>query len=144
MRQRGRQSATSLQVVPISVLDRVPRLKPLPELSHAEVEVWKSVVNGKPADWFSSDTAGVLIQYCRHFVHARNIAGLIEKALSDTDPDTGLPTLNMDDYGRLLKMQALESREIRMLATTLRITPHSQTNHRGNKKPSTSRKPWES
>jgi hypothetical protein len=40
-------------------------------------------------------------------------------------------------------MQERESRAIAMLATKMRIAQQSTTNHRGNKRPSAARKPWE-
>jgi hypothetical protein len=51
--------------------------------------------------------------------------------------------LAVQDYDRLLHMQDRESRAIAMLATKMRISQQSTTNHRGNSKKSP-RKPWES
>ena len=44
---------------------------------------------------------------------------------------------------RLLKMQQRESVVVALLATKMRLSQQSTTNHRGNKRP-TATKPWES
>jgi hypothetical protein len=143
MKQRGRVSSSALEIIPSSVIDRAERLRPPHDLTDEETEVWVAVVNVEPADWFSASTGPLLAQYCRHVVHARRIAELLEKALSHVDPNTKLPTLTVDDYDRLLRMQERESGALSMLATKMRIAQQSTTNHRGNKKPSAARKPWE-
>lgn len=143
MKQRGRQSSAALEIVPASPIDRTERIRPPHDLSDEEVEVWVAVVNTEPADWLSPSVGPLLAQYCRHVVHARRIAELLEKATSHVDPETKLPTLKVEDYDRLLRMQERETGAMTTVATKLRITPQSLTNHRGNKKPSATRKPWE-
>lgn len=139
MKQRGRQSVAALEIMATttSVLERVPRQKPPHDLTDEETEVWAAVVGTEPADWFSPSTVPLLAQYCRHVVHARRVAELVERALSD-------PELSIKDYDRLLKMQERESRAIAALATKMRVSQQATTNHRGNKKSGVSRKPWES
>ena len=134
MTKRGRPSAASLITIP-SPLETVARIRPPHDLHDEEVEVWVSVVESEPADWFSPATVPLLTQYCRHVVHARRIAELLEKATSD-------PTLAIEDYDRLLKMQERESRAQASLATKMRLTHQATANARGNKKPQ-ARKPWE-
>lgn len=136
MGNRGRRSAASLEVALPTTLDAVPRQKPPHDLTDEETELWVAVVNSESADWFTPSTAPLLAQYCRHSIHARRIAELLERATSD-------PELALRDYSRLLKMQERESRSMAMLATKMRLSQQSTTNHRGNKKPSASRKPWE-
>lgn len=139
MKQRGRQSVAAqnqiITNIDSAVLDRVPRQPAPHDLTDEETEVWASVVNSEAADWFTPSSAPLLTQYCRHVIQSRRIAELIEKATSD-------PALDVKDYQRLLDMQRGESAALGTLAQKMRISPHSQTNHRGNKKPS-SRKPWE-
>lgn len=136
MVKRGRKSAASLEIVTGSVLEVVERPHCPHDLSDEESEVWFAVVNRLPADWFPTETHPILTQYCRHSVQARRVAELIEKA-------TGDPELSVVDYDRLLKMQERESRAIASLATKLRISQQATTNHRGNKKQISPRKPWE-
>lgn len=136
--KRGRKSAASLQVMATaSVLETVPRLQAPHDLTDEEVVVWAAVTATKPADWFDDAAVPLLSQYCRHSVQARRIAEMIERATSDQQ-------LHIADYDRLLKMQQRESAVLSTLSTKLRISPHSQTNHRGNKVPTSGiKKPWE-
>lgn len=126
-----------------SPIQTMERQRPPHDLSDEEVVVWAAVVESEPADWFSPSTAPLLTEYCRHVVAARRVAELIERATSHIDPDTKEPTLSIKDYDRLLKMQRGESAAIASLATKMRISQQSTTNHRGNKKPTAIRKPWE-
>lgn len=137
MGTRGRTSAASLTVAKVSPVETVERQRPPHDLSDEEVEVWSAVVNSEPAGWFSPGNVPLLSQYCRHTIHARRIAELIERATAD-------PNLPVSAYDRLLKMQDRESRAIASLATKMRISQQATTNHRGNKKPTAARKPWES
>jgi hypothetical protein len=136
MRQRGRKSAASFAVATVEPIELVERQRAPHDLTDEETEVWAAVVNSEPADWFTPATAPILGQYCRHAVHARRVAELLERATSD-------PDLTVIDYDRLLKMQERESRAIASLATKMRISQQAIINHWGNKKPSAARKPWE-
>ena len=136
MGRRGRTSAAALQIarpaVEICERQRAPH-----DLTDEETEVWAAIVGAEPADWFSPSNTPVLAQLCRHVVHARRIAELLERATSDAG-------LSIVDYDRLLHMQERESRMIATLATKMRLCQQSTTNHRGNKRPNvTTRKPWE-
>jgi hypothetical protein len=142
MGTRGRKSTAALLTAPAAV-QVVERQRPPHDLSDEEVEIWAAVVATEPADWFSPSTVPLLAEYCRHVIHARRVAELIERATSDIDRKTKKPTLVLEDYDRLLKMQERESRAVAMLATKMRITQQSTTNHRGNKRPNVARRPWE-
>lgn len=136
--KRGRASVASIMTrPPASVIDRVERPVAPHDLTDEEVEVWAAVVNRMPADWFGSETLPLLSQYCRHVIQARRIAELIEKATSD-------PKLHVTDYERILRMQVRESGAIAQLATKMRISQQSTTNHRGNRQTKPGQKPWES
>lgn len=134
MAKRGRPSAAAMEIA--SPLQTIARLRPSYDLTDEETEVWVAVTENWPADWFTPATAPLLTQYCRHTIRARQIAELIEKA-------TGDPDLAIKDFDRLLKMQERESRAIASLATKMRISQQSTTNHRGNQKIINSKKPWE-
>lgn len=141
--KRGRPSNAALALMAPAPVETVERQRPPHELTDEEVEVWAAVVDSLPADWFTRSNVPLLGQYCRHVVQGKRIAELIEKATSDIDPGTKRPTLTIDDYDRLLRMQERESRTMTTLATKMRITPHSLSNHRGNKIQTPARKPWQ-
>lgn len=142
--KRGRKSAASLEIATASRIERVERPNCPHDLSDEESEVWFTVVNRLPADWFPAETHPLLVQYCRATVQARRVAELLERALGDIDPDTKEPTLTVSAYDRLLKMQARQSATLASLATKMRISQQATTNHRGNKKQVSPSKPWES
>lgn len=121
----------------------VERQRPPHDLTDEETEIWAAIVDCEPADKFSPATAPLLAQYCRHVIQARRIGEMIEQATGDLHPVTKEPTLTVSDYDRLLRMQDRESRAISSLATKMRLSQQATTNHRGNKKPTASRKPWE-
>src|SRR5690606_37371387 len=102
MRQGGRKSASSLEVVSSNVapIDRPP----VPDdLTDEQAEVWQKITNRMPADRFPAETWPLLPMYCRHVVAARRVAQLIEQA--EESPDLEVETLD-----RLYKLQARESR----------------------------------
>lgn len=136
MAKRGRVSAAAMEIAPVGRIETVQRQNAPHELNDEETEVWFAVVNSWAADWFSPANTPLLTQYCRHVVQARRIAELIERA-------TGDPELSVKDYDRLLKVQERESRTIATLATKMRLSQQSTTNHRGNKTQVNPRKPWE-
>ena len=136
--RKGRRSAAS-NLVTLHPVQVEHRLRAPKELMDEEVEIWQSVVDSRPADWFSPGNVPLLTQYCRHVIQARRIAEWIEKA-----PEN--PKLKIIDYDRLLKMQRDESAIIAMLATKMRLAQQSLTNHRGNtisQKAPKAFRPWE-
>lgn len=141
--KRGRKSAAALEMPSVSALTVVQRPMCPHDLTDEESEVWFAVVNRLPADWFPVETHPLLTQYCRSVIQARRVAELIERATSDLNLETNEPTLSVAGYDRLLKMQARCSASIAMLATKMRISQQATTNHRGNKKAVTPKKPWE-
>jgi RecA/RadA recombinase len=136
MGTRGRPSAASRDIAVLAPAEITERQRPPHDLTDEETEVWVAVVSAEPADWFTVSTRPLLAQYCRHAVHARRIAEMIERVLSRK-------TIDVDDYDQLLRMQERESRMMTSLATKMRLTQQSTTNHRGNKRLTLDRKPWE-
>ena len=143
MKKRGRKSAASLEIATPAVIETISRPACPHDLGDEEAEVWFTVVNRLPADWFPAETHPLLTQYCRATIQARRVAELMERALSDIDPETKEPTLTVAAYDRLLKMQARQSATLASLATKMRISQQATTNHRGNKKQVSAKKPWE-
>lgn len=143
MSKRGRKSVAALEVVTARPVEAVERPLAPHDLNDEETEVWARVVDAMPADWFTAGTMPLLAQYCRHVIQARRIAEMIERATSDVDPETRLPTLSIKDWDRLLKMQTRESEKIASLAVKMRISQSAIRNDRGNRQTKPSRKPWE-
>jgi len=117
----GRKASAALSVVP-QKLERIERLQPPEALNIDEQQVWVSIVNGHPADWFDSGAVPTLTQLCRHAVIANRLSVMLD---------------NVGNNGTLLNLlvhQRNESMVIRALSTTLRLTPQSLINHNANKK----------
>jgi len=137
--KRGRRSSASLTVVP-ALVGAVPRHRAPSELSKEQAGIWNAVVAAEPADWFSGSTRPLLVQFCRHIIAARRVAEMVatleaeiaaKSAEQSERPAVMLSTVKTFD--RLQKMQERESRAIASLATKMRVSQQSTTNHRGNK-----------
>src|SRR4051794_18640121 len=102
MQQRGRPSAAAL-LSRAQTLEIMPRQQPPHDLHDEEVEIWQAVVSTEPPDWFSPSSAPLLTQYCRHIVHARRIAEIIERKID---------SMSVYEYKDLLQMQSRESSSI--------------------------------
>jgi len=136
MGQRGPKNRLELSVVPSSVIGAIKRPDPPAHLTDAQADVWISVVDCLPADWFPTDVHGTLEQYCRHVVAARKVAQLVEQFEASDD-------LQIEEYDRLLKMQEREGRALSSLATRLRITPQARHHARKDAGKGKVKKPWE-
>jgi hypothetical protein len=129
MKQRGRKSATSLSVAKV---EPIPRAAPPQDLAAYEAEVWMSVVNTKPADWFAADTLPMLRSYVRHCYQAKKIDDEMDKIIGRpflaeaAEDDKGLPLYLGDLFEKLQKMRERESAKIMALARSMRLTQQSQ------------------
>ena len=137
MKQRGKKSSASLQVVEKSPISATERLEPPSSLTVEQKNVWIQVVNDMRAEWFTDSTAPLLAQYCRHVVSSERIAQMIEDLGEDDD---------VGEFERLLRMQERESRIIASLATKMRVSQqatYSDTKTKRSGRSKTSKKLWE-
>lgn len=110
----GRPSAAALAVVPASGPN-----EPLPapsDLSDAEAELWREIVESKPADWFDVDSAPVLKEYIRAVTMCDVLDARVKEVLA----------AGHSDVKQLLDMRDKESRRMVSMATKLRLTQQSQ------------------
>lgn len=149
MGTRGPKSAASLAVTAASPVETIKRPDPPFELTEEQAREWRAVVGRMPADWFPRETHGLLIQYCRHVVSSRRVAGMIEQIESslkdavDGGADAvGVTLGSIEALDKLFKMQEREGRAISSLATRMRITQQA-TYDKSKKKPAQGKKPWE-
>ncbi len=135
MGNRGRQSTSSLAIVPPrEVLER-GRPEPPKDLTAEQAVEWRAIVRRMPADWFPRETHGLLADYCRHVLRSRKIATLIDRVERTR-------TVDVDDYDKLAKMADRESRTIASLATKMRISQHASYDRKKAKGAAAAR-PWE-
>lgn len=124
-----------MSVVPIDVeLRKRPAPPEWLNLSKEEVEIWEAVVDRMPVDWFPAETFPMLGQYCTHTITARRLAEKVARF-----PEHGTDR----DYNRLLIMHERESRIIRTLATSMRLTQQSFYDKTKTKPVKPEEKPWE-
>lgn len=107
-------------VAALSVVTPLPTsLPPVPDdlTSRAERELWQSVVESKPADWFGPDSLPVLKEYVRACITCDLLADKVRTAIGGNDASTVKFFLDIRDK---------ESRRVASLATKLRLTQQSR------------------
>jgi hypothetical protein len=142
MKQRGKQSIASTEVLAFAPIGTAQRLEAPAYISDAERAVWVELVNDQPASAFTPTHGPLLEQYCRHVVQSRVLADeILNFDRAWLAGDDGLRR-----YDRLLAMAEREGRAASSLATRLRITRQAidqQTVARALVNKPKSRKPWE-
>jgi hypothetical protein len=117
------------------------RPEPPTELRADEKAEWETIVNRMPTDWFPAETFPVLANLCRHICFARNLAtrinriheisadpkALIAKLLEETPGLDGKSLADalegwLDREERFLRMHLEQTRQIKMLSGSLRLT----------------------
>jgi hypothetical protein len=118
MGARGKKSTAAMSVVQPSDITAVHRPESQAGLTTEQANIWRSVVNRLPADWFPIETHDMLAQYCRHVISSRHVAELIERTIAQE-------SFAVADYNQLLIMQEREGRAMSALATRMRLSQQS-------------------
>ena len=127
MRQRGKQSAASLEVTGIA--DAGPNLRPPPHLTATEAKLFVEVVGNAPSGQFSASDVYLLTS----FVRVTLVCEQAVKALAKANDKTR-PTL-MKMLDQAVKMQALLATKLR-LATLSRLGPRTAGRQHDGHRPS--------
>ena len=139
MGQRGRKSSEAFAVAAPVVVQARPA--PPLELTAEQADVWQSIVDSMPADWFSTENHPLLIQYVRHTIEARRLAQLIDQECAREELSVGM-------YVELLKAQRAETTALKVLAASMRLAQQAKYGPRAastaSKRGGTTRRPWES
>lgn len=134
MEGRGKKSSASLSVLPAPL---ARRLEPAEGLSAAQAEIWRGIIETKPADWFTADNGPLLAEYVRAVDMCNLLALQIEAAITGGEPSELKAVLDMRDK---------ESKRVASLATKLRLTNQSrytpQAAATANKNTGATAKPW--
>jgi hypothetical protein len=109
-----RKSAAALAIRTPENLDT--RLPPAAGLSKGECDLWREIVDSKPAEWFDSGSAPLLREYVRAVGESQRIGRLVART-SSKDPDT---------LARWLTLRDREVKRMADLATKLRLTQQSR------------------
>jgi hypothetical protein len=119
----SQDAKTTLQVIEntrMPSVEVIRRLRPPPDLTDEQREEFMRIVSEMPAEWFTSGNRALLTQYCRHVVTARRLAALIERLVSG-----GEDKVDAEALEKLIRAQAAESKIIKVLMTSLRMTPQA-------------------
>jgi hypothetical protein len=136
MGNRGRVSAAALTVIGPGGIEPIRRPEAPVELTDEQAEEWRAIVNRMPADWFTRETAPLLVQYCRTIVRARRLAQLLNNTEKSEE-------LDVKEYRDLLRSEAEQSGVLMSLATKMRISQQS-TYDKSKKKPAGgTTRPWD-
>jgi hypothetical protein len=120
MRQRGRLGDARYENGPIVELHPPP--PPPPELNEQQATVWRSLVAGKPAGWFRSETHTMLGTLCRVTVQLESINQEFAKF------SAGLPKAakSWKRYQQLTRLRGTLVGQLTTLQTKLRLTVQSR------------------
>lgn len=135
MKQRGRKSAAEASVTQLG--ERRPA--PPEDLNDFQKQLWRDVVDTRPADWFRKDTYPLLRGYTKHAWQADEIDKLLSERFDSEDPEE---RAEIED---LLKARERESRAMMALARSMRITQQSNYDPKtaARAKEAPSKRPWE-
>ena len=124
MKKPGPKSAASMAVAPPAELDAVKQRPAPPEgLGKAESAIWRRIVAGMPAGWFSAEHHELLERYCEHQHRAERFSRVASKMAAADD----LTRDDIDDVDKASRMAERESKTALALARALRMTITSQT-----------------
>jgi hypothetical protein len=120
MTQRGRKGMDELAIAPPA--DGIPnRPEPPVTLDEAQADLWRSIVEQKPAGWFDSASIPLLAAYCRAVTTCDAVAREINKL--------GKRCLKEETFARVAKLKKLDEAQAKLmatLATKLRLTQQSR------------------
>src|SRR5262245_26000551 len=131
----SKKSSASLSIVPPA---QAGRMNPPEDMNADQAELWRQIMDSKPAGWFDEGSAPLLAE----FVRAVDMANRLENLIADqTDRGAG-----QDVLGALLRGRDMERKAIATLGTKLRLTQQSrytpQAANTANNR-AQGRRPWE-
>ena len=128
--QRGRKSAASLSIVPVTGIQRP---EPPGGFTTEEADVWRATVRAMKPNWFGPETHPLLSSY----VFCAVICADLQARLRGM-------TLDHPDSSELRKWHRAETKLLMALARSLRLTPRSnRLGNDGRASDRFHRKPWE-
>lgn len=135
MGARGRKSSASREMAALTQAQIIDRPDAPYNLTDAEADHWRRIVEAESADHFPASTHQDLAQLCRHIVNSDRVAMLIEQFCESESSE-------LDDYDKLLKMQERETRAILSASTRLRISNQARYD-KSKKRTAATKKPWQ-
>ena len=141
MGARGRKSAAELSAISCDGIEIHRRPEPPEHLGDNAAEIWRSITNSLPADWFTPGTLPLLEALCGLTVSQRYTLRSLQVL------ERGGDDFDQDEWEGLLKQLGEVSGRIATLATRMRLTPQSRYGPRAaataGRLPPDGPKPWE-
>jgi hypothetical protein len=116
---RGRKSMTDLMIDGSTTI--VQRPDAPYDLTDAEADEWRAIVNSMPAEHFARVHYPMLVQLCRHKAASNRVAQLVEQCCAKRKGKT----FNLNEFDTLSAMQARETSAIIRLQRSMRLTQQS-------------------
>jgi len=120
MGTRGRKSSAELSTIGVSGVAVTRRPDPPAHLGDEASEIWRSICNSLPGDWFTPGTQPLLEAFCSLTVsqhYTQRALQRIERAETEFDAHT---------WRDLVRQLGEVSGRIAQLATRMRLTPQSR------------------
>jgi hypothetical protein len=113
--KRGRKGVTDLEVLHLD--PNTGRPEPPEDVGGREAELWRSIVNSMPRNWFGPETWPLLKGFCLHAYAAELLGARYRAALQDAKADISV----------LQSQYSAETGAMGRLATKLRIAKLQRT-----------------
>ena len=140
MKQRGRRSSAKLAVVS-EIKDHRPQ--PPKELNKDEAELWRSITQTKPPEWWDAGSIPLLLDYCKLHTSCATVQAEIDSFAPEwLRDDDGL-----ERYNKLISIRDKMHGRQAQLAMKMRLTQQSRyadrTAHREATKAASTARVWE-
>jgi hypothetical protein len=118
--KRGPKSLGDLSVVMMDA--RSGRPEPPPEVRRREAEIWRSIVDSMPRNWFGKETWSLLKGFCKHSFAAEKFGERYTELLEAGPPEAGAGVaIYWETIDKLGDLYGRETRAISNLSVRLRI-----------------------
>jgi len=132
----------ALAVASAAVLPLKRRPAPWPGLSDREIELWNSITQAQPVDWFAPGDQPILAAYCRAISLHERVSTQAEGAAFTVFGAQGGEVVNP-----IFKVQDMAARQIAGLAVKLRLSQSAKWTEQKaatkNGSGGQEKKPWE-
>jgi hypothetical protein len=112
-----------------------------------QAQCWRELMAGLPADWVTSATAPLLVEFCRHIIYARQVAEELTRMRKTSLSGTQDAEIDRAIFLQFAQMAREESRVIADLALKLRFCKQTRLNsvtaENARKRLHNGPKPWE-
>lgn len=121
MGRRGPRSTADLNIVSIGEPFRY-RSPPPRNLTPAQAEEWRVIVESMPAGFFTAERLPLLENLARHIV----LSDLVSEELKQFNAESLGDSAKLAKFRRLARLHLKQSKAVALLSTKLRLTPQAR------------------